>query len=98
VSPNKRASTADEAIQLIPPRKLGLEAIEFIKDDELVEVTPSSIRLRKRILVGEHAAEEEQRIAIPPTRRLSGRRARSPPASACSRFVSPCPSDCCPGQ
>jgi GTP-binding protein len=48
---NMRASTADEAIRLVPPRKLGLEqAIEFINDDELVEVTPSSIRLRKRIL------------------------------------------------
>ena len=48
---NMRASTADEAIRLIPPRKHGLEqAIEFINDDELVEVTPSSVRLRKRIL------------------------------------------------
>jgi GTP-binding protein len=48
---NMRASTADEAIRLIPPRVLGLEqAIEFINDDELVEVTPASIRLRKRIL------------------------------------------------
>ena len=48
---NMRASTADEAIRLIPPRRLGLEqAIEFINDDELVEVTPSSIRLRKKIL------------------------------------------------
>jgi GTP-binding protein len=48
---NMRASTADEAVRLIPPRKLGLEqAIEFINDDELVEVTPSSIRLRKRVL------------------------------------------------
>jgi GTP-binding protein len=46
-----RASTADEAIRLIPPRKLGLEqAIEFINDDELVEVTPRSIRVRKKIL------------------------------------------------
>jgi GTP-binding protein len=35
----------------VPPRKLGLEqAIEFINDDELVEITPSSIRLRKRVL------------------------------------------------
>jgi GTP-binding protein len=50
---NMRASTADEAIRLIPPRRLGLEqAIEFINDDELVEVTPVSIRLRKRILAG----------------------------------------------
>ncbi len=48
---NMRASTADEAVRLIPPRKLGLEqAIEFINDDELVEVTPKSIRLRKRVL------------------------------------------------
>jgi len=48
---NMRASTADEAIRLIPPRKLSLEqAIEFINDDELVEITPKNIRLRKRIL------------------------------------------------
>jgi GTP-binding protein len=48
---NMRASTADEAIRLVPPRVLGLEqAIEFIKDDELVEVTPTMIRLRKKIL------------------------------------------------
>jgi len=48
---NMRASTADEAIRLIPPRLLSLEqAIEFINDDELVEVTPKTIRLRKRTL------------------------------------------------
>jgi GTP-binding protein len=48
---NMRASTADEAIRLVPPRLLGLEqAIEFINDDELVEVTPSAIRLRKKVL------------------------------------------------
>ena len=48
---NMRASTADEAIRLIPPRKLSLEqAIEFINDDELVEVTPKGIRLRKKVL------------------------------------------------
>ena len=48
---NMRASSADEAIRLIPPRKMGLEqAVEFINDDELVEVTPKSLRLRKRIL------------------------------------------------
>src|ERR687892_468347 len=50
---NMRASTADEAIRLVPPRRLGLEqAIEFINDDELVEVTPKNIRLRKKILAG----------------------------------------------
>jgi GTP-binding protein len=48
---NMRSSGADEAVRLIPPRKLGLEqAIEWINDDELVEVTPKNIRIRKRIL------------------------------------------------
>jgi GTP-binding protein len=48
---NMRASSADEAIRLVPPRLLNLEqALEFIRDDELVEVTPKSIRLRKKIL------------------------------------------------
>jgi GTP-binding protein len=48
---NMRSSGADEAVRLIPPRRLGLEqAIEWINDDELVEVTPHNIRLRKRIL------------------------------------------------
>ncbi|MPY87269.1 MAG: translational GTPase TypA [Luteitalea sp.] len=47
---NMRASTAEEGIRLIPPRRIGLEqAIEFINDDELVEVTPTSIRLRKKV-------------------------------------------------
>jgi GTP-binding protein len=45
---NIRSSTADELVRLIPPRPLSLEqALEFIRDDECVEVTPSSIRLRK---------------------------------------------------
>jgi GTP-binding protein len=48
---NMRASTADEAIRLVPPRILNLEqALEFIREDEFVEVTPKSIRLRKRVL------------------------------------------------
>ena len=48
---NMRASTADEAIRLVPPRILNLEqAIEFVRDDEFVEVTPKSIRLRKKVL------------------------------------------------
>ena len=43
-----RSSTADELVRLIPPRPLSLEqALEFIRDDECVEVTPKSIRLRK---------------------------------------------------
>jgi GTP-binding protein len=48
---NMRASVADEAIRLVPPRPLNLElAMEFIADDEWVEVTPQSIRIRKKIL------------------------------------------------
>jgi GTP-binding protein len=48
---NLRASSADEAVRIIPPRRLNLEqALEFISDDELVEITPKSLRLRKRVL------------------------------------------------
>ena len=48
---NMRSSSADEAIRLIPHRELSLEqAIEFIADDEYVEITPKSIRLRKKVL------------------------------------------------
>ncbi|HEX8948059.1 MAG TPA: translational GTPase TypA, partial [Dissulfurispiraceae bacterium] len=48
---NMRASGADDALQLIPPKVLSLEqAIEFTKEDELVEVTPQSVRLRKKVL------------------------------------------------
>ncbi|MFZ0592130.1 MAG: translational GTPase TypA, partial [Bryobacteraceae bacterium] len=48
---NMRASTSDDAIRLVPPRLLNLEqAIEFIREDEYVEITPRSIRLRKKIL------------------------------------------------
>jgi GTP-binding protein len=48
---NMRASTSDDAIRLVPPRILSLEqAIEFIRDDEYVEITPKSIRLRKKVL------------------------------------------------
>ena len=48
---NTRASGSDDALRLVPPRKMSLEeSIEFIADDELVEVTPENIRLRKKIL------------------------------------------------
>ena len=48
---NTRASGSDEALKLVPPVKLSLEAsIEFLADDELLEVTPKSLRIRKRIL------------------------------------------------
>jgi len=46
---NMRSSTADEAIQLVPPRRMSLEqCLEWIREDELVEVTPKALRLRKR--------------------------------------------------
>jgi len=48
---NMRASTSDIAVRLVPPRVMSLEqSIEFLRDDELLEVTPASFRIRKRIL------------------------------------------------
>ena len=48
---NVRASGSDEAIKLVPPRDITLEgALEWIEDDEIVEVTPKSIRIRKKYL------------------------------------------------
>jgi len=48
---NMRASGSDDAVRLVPPRTMSLEqALEFIKDDELVEVTPKAFRLRKKVL------------------------------------------------
>jgi GTP-binding protein len=56
---NQRSSTADIAVQLTPPKTYTLEeALEYIMDDELVEVTPQSIRMRKRIL------SKEQRMKL----------------------------------
>ena len=64
---NTRASGSDEALRLVPPVKMSLEqAIEFIQDDELVEVTPKSIRLRKRTLdtkTREREAKRAERAA-----------------------------------
>ena len=57
---NMRASTSDIAVQLAPPRIMTLEqCLEWIDDDELVEVTPQSIRIRKRIL--DHSSREVAR-------------------------------------
>ena len=48
---NTRASGSDDALRLIPPKEMSLEqCIEFITEDELIEVTPENLRLRKRIL------------------------------------------------
>jgi GTP-binding protein len=60
---NMRSSSADEAIRLIPHRELSLEqAIEFIADDEFVEITPKSIRLRKKILQANRRPRRWQEI------------------------------------
>ena len=60
---NIRASGKDEAILLTPPIELTLEyAVEFIGDDELAEITPKSIRLRKRFLK-EHERKRAERAA-----------------------------------
>jgi GTP-binding protein len=61
---NVRASGKDDAILLTPPIKLTLEyAVEFIADDELAEVTPKSIRIRKRFLK-EHERKRASREAV----------------------------------
>ncbi len=60
---NMRSSSADEAIRLIPHKELSLEqAIEFIADDEFVEITPKSIRLRKKILQANRRPRRWQEI------------------------------------
>jgi len=58
---NMRASSADEAVRIIPPRRLNLEqALEFISDDELVEITPKNLRLRKRVLAANMRPKRSQ--------------------------------------
>jgi GTP-binding protein len=57
---NMRAASADDALRLVPPRLLNLEqSLEFITDDELVEVTPTSIRLRKLVLAANQRPKKE---------------------------------------
>ena len=56
---NMRAAGSDDALRLVPPSILSLEkSLEFIKDDELVEVTPESIRLRKMVLSKEQRMKQ----------------------------------------
>jgi len=63
---NMRASTADDAIRLVPYTTLNLEqAIEFIADDEFVEVTPKSLRLRKKILQANRRPKRWEKNAVP---------------------------------
>lgn len=58
-----RSSSSDEAVRLTPPRIFSLEqALEWINDDELVEVTPESIRMRKQSLIVTHAKAAKTKI------------------------------------
>ena len=69
---NQRSSTSDISVQLVPPRTFSLEeALEYIADDELVEITPKNIRLRKRLL----NATDARRPQSAPVRSTNKRRA-----------------------
>lgn len=60
---NTRASGSDDALRLIPPRNMSLEdALEFLADDELLEVTPKSIRIRKRTLSNTQRAKDRAKM------------------------------------
>ena len=60
---NTRASGSDDALRLIPCRKLSLEeSLEFLADDELLEITPKNIRIRKRILSNQMRAKAKAKI------------------------------------
>jgi GTP-binding protein len=62
---NVRASGTDEAVRLVPPIQMSLEyAVEFIADDELVEITPQSIRLRKRYLKEHDRKKASREVAV----------------------------------
>ena len=60
---NTRASGSDDALRLVPPRNLSLEdCLEFLADDELLEVTPKSLRIRKQILSNQQRAKMRGKI------------------------------------
>ncbi len=61
---NMRSSTADETEKIVPPRKLSLEqCLEFCREDECVEVTPTSVRIRKVVLSAQERARAAARRA-----------------------------------
>ena len=61
---NMRSSTSDELVRLVPPRRPSLDqALEFVREDECVEVTPSAVRLRKVELAGNARAKRAKRSA-----------------------------------
>ncbi|UMR32980.1 translational GTPase TypA [Massilia sp. MB5] len=82
---NVRASGTDEAVRLVPPVQLSLEyAVEFIEDDELVEITPKSIRLRKRFL-----KEHERKKGLARRRVIASRFAKTAGPVRAGGFFSP---------
>jgi GTP-binding protein len=59
-----RSSTSDELVRLVPPRRLSLDqALEFVREDECVEVTPGAVRLRKSELAATVRAKRAKRAA-----------------------------------
>ena len=64
---NMRSSTSDELVRLVPPRRISLDqALEFVRDDECVEVTPHAVRLRKVELAGHARAKLTKRAGAAP--------------------------------
>jgi GTP-binding protein len=62
---NIRSSTEDQTVKLVPPRSMSLEeSLDFIEDDELVEVTPANLRLRKRLLSADARIKERKRAQV----------------------------------
>ena len=60
---NTRASGSDDALRLIPPRIMSLEdCLEFIADDELLEITPKNIRIRKKTLSNSQRAKDRAKL------------------------------------
>jgi len=89
---NMRASTADEAIRLVPFRPLNLEqAIEFIAEDEFVEVTPKALRLRKKVLQS-NKRKKSVAVMVEEGQVVSKRRTGKPESSDGSfrMFLVPC--------
>ena len=89
---NHRSSTADELVRLVPPRKLSLDqALEFLREDECIEVTPNVVRLRKvaldqtsRVKAIAGGQARSRHVAARLNRRAPRRAANPPVAAACS--------------
>lgn len=75
---NTRSSSADDALKLVPPKKLSLEeALEFIDTDELLEITPENLRIRKKSWIP-HSVSAPEKIIITADIAANGRSLQSP--------------------